>query len=90
MSYVYYPNRTLCSVLEAMRDCDKTKNYSYLLGLVEEAQMLANRMEAGLADKEDLRELGEELSRFKAERKQLLTEVKQLRQMPDKKEKSKA
>lgn len=49
------PNRTLCDVLKAMRDCHKTRNYSYLLGLVEEAQVLGNRMEAALWDQSDFK-----------------------------------
>ena len=36
-----------------MRDCHKTRNYSYLPGLVEEAQMLGNRMESALWDQSD-------------------------------------
>lgn len=48
------PNRTLCSVLHEMRECCKTSNYSYLPGLIEEAQSMGNRMEAALYDKGDL------------------------------------
>ena len=33
-------NRYLCSVLDEMRECNKSKNFSYLLGLIEEAQTL--------------------------------------------------
>lgn len=62
------PNRTICSVLEAMRDCTKTQNYSYLLGLIEEAQMLANRMESALYDKKDFKY---DLKRHKKLRKQI-------------------
>lgn len=65
------PNRTLCSVLEAMRDCDKTKNYSYLMGLIEEAQYLANRMEAALWDQKDFKYAYEKLSKIKKEIKDL-------------------
>lgn len=43
-----YGNRTLCSILENMRALDKTKNYSYLDGLIEEAQYRAERMENAL------------------------------------------
>lgn len=44
------PNRTLCDVFEAMREMHKTRNFSYLIGLIEEAQNMANRMEAALYD----------------------------------------
>ena len=37
--------RLICSILDDMRDCHKTRNYSYLPGLIEEAQYRANRME---------------------------------------------
>ena len=39
-------NRYICTVLDEMRDCVKTSNFSYLSGLIEEAQSLANRMES--------------------------------------------
>lgn len=47
-------NRTICSIFDEMRSCQKTHNYSYLGGLIEEAQSAANRMEAALYDKSDL------------------------------------
>jgi len=72
------PNRYICAVLDAIRDCDKTKNYSYLLGLVEEAQVLANRMEAALHDRKDLkydhtkhRELKAQIKKLEAKKKKL-------------------
>ena len=48
-----YPNRTMCGVLEEMRQCYKHLNFAPLPGLIEEAQTLANRMESGLGDKQD-------------------------------------
>ena len=65
------PNRTICEVLSAMRDCDKTRNYSYLLGLIEEAQNLANRMEAGLWDQKAFVEKEQEYQELKKEVKKL-------------------
>lgn len=41
-------DRTVCSVLESMRDCDKSKSYGNLLGLIEQVQEYVNRMEGGL------------------------------------------
>lgn len=38
-------NRTLCEVFENMRKCYETRNFSYLLGLIEEGQYRAERME---------------------------------------------
>lgn len=76
MSYEnsYFPNRVICSVLEEIRKCHETRNYSYLPGLIEEAQSLANRMEAGLADKKDLIAMQKERGNLKAEIKLLRKE----------------
>lgn len=48
------PNRVICDVFIEMRKCVETQNYSYLPGLIEEAQVLANRMEAALHDYGDI------------------------------------
>lgn len=47
------PPRTICDVLSEMRTCCHTLDFSYLFGLIEEAQTMANRMEAGLEKKAD-------------------------------------
>ena len=60
-------NRYICDVLEAMRKCYETRNFSYLPGLIEEAQLLADRMEAGLGDKADVRYYGKKVSALKEE-----------------------
>ena len=52
-----YLNRTLCDVFEEMRKCSETRNFSYLPGLIEEAQHMANRMEAALQDVGDIETL---------------------------------
>src|ERR1700689_2514946 len=52
-------NRTLCSVLEEMRQCYKTRNFAPLPGLIEEAQTYGNRMEAKLYDVEHYESLRE-------------------------------
>lgn len=46
--------RTVCDVLEEIRQLEKTKNYGPLLGLVEEIQSMANRMEAKLTENRDV------------------------------------
>ena len=68
-----YLNRTICDVLEEMRSCIKTMNFSYLMGLVEEIQSMGNRMEATLSDKHDFENLH-------ARKKELSKEVKLLEQ----------
>lgn len=71
-------NRTLCSILEEMRKAHETRNFSYTLGLIEEAQSAANRMEAALQDKNDLeyyrrdlRDLKKEIKKLRAEKEKL-------------------
>jgi hypothetical protein len=59
-----YPNRTLCDVLREMRSTYETRNFSSLLGLIEEAQSMGNRMEAALSDKRDIRHYTEERSKL--------------------------
>lgn len=73
-----YPNRTLCEVLSEMRACHKSRNFASLLGLVEEAQSMGNRMEAKLADKNDIEcwteqrtELHKEIKELKKIKKEL-------------------
>lgn len=61
------PNRTLCNVLQEMRTCCKTKNFSYLEGLIEEAQTLANRMEAALWDQKEFLRTQKKHKKLKAE-----------------------
>lgn len=86
----YGINRYLCSVLEDMRKCDETRNFAPLKGLIEEAQILGNRMEAGLGDKNDLLKMNEEKSKLKAEIKKLRSEVDALKsKLPKKDEKKK-
>jgi len=77
---VYYANRNrmLCDVLQDMREADKTKNYGYLLGLIEEAQYRGSRMEASLEDQRDLITLTQERQKLLKKVKRLRREVKQL------------
>lgn len=65
------PNRTICDVLAAMRECCKTANYSYLPGLIEEAQNKANRMEAALWDQDDFKRAEKRYKKLKQKIKEL-------------------
>ena len=71
-------NRYLCSVLDEMRECTKTLNFSYLLGLIEEAQTLGSRMESKLFDIKDFDRLHEEIRDLKKKKKKLENEVEAL------------
>jgi len=62
MPYTSIPNRTLCDILDNMRKCVETLNFSYMNGLIEEAQVAGSRMEAALWDQKDFKraeELGQ-------------------------------
>ena len=71
-------NRFLCDVLNEMRECVKTLNFSYLLGLIEEVQTLASRMEAKLYDIKDFERLHEEIKDLQKKKKKLEKEVVEL------------
>lgn len=77
------PNRYLCDVLEDMRKCFETLNFSPLKGLIEEAQILGNRMESGLSDKRDLKSLSEERHKLKEDYKKLKKEVEELEKLKE-------
>ena len=71
-------NRYLCSVLDEMRECTKTLNFSYLLGLIEEAQTLASRMEAKLFEIKDFERLHEDIAKLKKQKKKLEEKIEEL------------
>jgi hypothetical protein len=72
------PNRFICDVFDEMRKAHDTRNYSYLLSLIEEAQVLANRMEAGLSDKNDIKEAQKYKKELKAEIEELKAKKEKL------------
>ena len=71
------PNRLLCDVLGEMRECVKTANFSYLPGLIEEAQSLGNRMEAHLYEIKDYNRLHKDIKVLKKKKKKLEEEVEE-------------
>lgn len=73
-----YPNRTLCDVLREMRECYKTMNFGAIMGLIEEAQIMGNRMEAGLEDKNDIKHMDKKKSKMKKELRELEIEIDKL------------
>ena len=64
-------NRTLCDVLDEMRKCYETRNFSYLMGLIEEAQHMGSSMEAALYDNKDWKRSRKELKKLEEEIKKL-------------------
>jgi len=74
----YSTNRTLCDVLNEMRDCYKTHNFASLLGLIEEAQSMGNRMESAIGDTKDLVLMHEEWHELRKKIRELRKEKKSL------------
>lgn len=72
------PNRYICDVLSEMRKCYETRNFSYLLGLIEEAQTMADRMESGLRDYKDAGYNEDRIADIKKELKELKKEKRKL------------
>lgn len=71
-----YPNRTACDILSEMRTCSEYKNYAPMDSLIEEMQLVANRMEAGLGDKRDMADMLDKKSKLKQQIKELeLTKI---------------
>jgi hypothetical protein len=70
------PNRLVCNVIEEMRACSKTRNYSYMDGLIEEVQTLVNRMEGKLLDNKELDEIDESIRESKVDLKRLKQKIK--------------
>ena len=73
-------NRTLCDILEEMRKLDATKNYSALLGLIEEAQSAGNKMESKLSDIKDLATVREDAKEVEKQIKELKKELEVLKE----------
>ena len=73
----YGLNRYVCTVLEEMRKCLTTYNFSVLPSLIEEAQILVNRMEAKLHDIKDLDTLHDKIKEKKKELKDLEDKLKE-------------
>jgi len=74
-----YPNRTMCAVLDEMRACFKTHNYTPIPGLIEEIQSMGNKMEASLSDKDDVKSWSEQRSKLKQEINKLEQKVEKLK-----------
>ena len=76
MRYLSGVNRTICSVIDAIRKCHETHNYSMLMALVEEIQILAEAMEAHLWDQNSIKEYKEVIKKLKEELTALDAEIK--------------
>ena len=82
-------HRYVCSVLDEMRACNKTRNYSPLLSQIEEVQVLVNRMEAALSEKQELESWHDKKKAEKVEYERLLKKTNKLREKAGEKPKKK-
>lgn len=64
-------NRHVCDVLSDMRKCLESLNFSPMKGLIEEAQVMANRMEAALQDQKSLIDINEKYAEMRRDYKAL-------------------
>lgn len=62
-----------------MRKCAETLNFSPLMGLIEEAQIMGNRMEGALSQQKDLLKLAEAHSKARKEYNTLVAEIQKLK-----------
>ena len=67
--------RTLCDVLDAMRKCYETRNFSGINGLIEEAQDMGDRMESALQEQKGYRHYRDEKNRLKKEAKEIYIDI---------------
>jgi hypothetical protein len=65
--YRYTPNRFLCDIFTDMRKAVEMLRFDLIPGLVEEAQIYGNRMEAKLDDQNDIKQLLEDKSKLNDE-----------------------
>ena len=74
-----YLSRTICDVLKEIRTCHETRNYSYLMGLVEEAQSMSLRMEAALDSNREYRDYRKLAKEAYAEYEKIQLKLKKLK-----------
>lgn len=72
--------RYICDVFSEMRKCVETHNFSYLSGLIEEAQCLANRMEAALEIQKKHTQIHEDAKKLEKAYKEKYAEYVKLQQ----------
>jgi|SaaInlV_150m_DNA_2_1039686.scaffolds.fasta_scaffold11222_2 peptidoglycan hydrolase CwlO-like protein len=81
----FMANRYFCTVIDEMRSCYKTRNFSIVMGLLEELQSIGNRMEAKCGDindanryLDDVRNLKREIKSLKRNRDKLNRKIEKL------------
>ena len=70
-----YPTRLACDVLDEARICHKTHNYAPIPSLIEELQIMFNRMEAALQKKKAISDAEDYITKLKKQIKKLERET---------------
>jgi len=73
-----YTTRYLCDILIDLRKCYKTRNFSYMMGLLEELQYRAYRMEQAMYLSSEIEYMEKQRIRLKKEIKELREEKKEI------------
>jgi len=81
--YSFYPNRTMCDVLDAMLKMHKRYSFGELPGMVEELRYMAQRLETVIEDRRDVDKFKIMRSELKSDLKKLQAEVKQAKREKD-------
>lgn len=74
-----YSTRYLCDILKDMRAAHDTRNFSYLLGLIEELQYRAYRMENRISQMDDIETMERKRINLKIEIENLKKEKLELK-----------
>lgn len=72
------PPRYACTVLDEMRVCLKHLNLAMFPSLIEELQIIVNRMETSLGTERDIITLTKDIHNLKDARKKIKKEVEEL------------
>jgi len=82
-NYSFYPNRTMCDVLDAMLRMHEHYSFGELPGMVEELKYMAQRLESVIEDIRDIDKFKIMRSELKGELKKLQAEVEQVKRERD-------
>lgn len=72
-----YPLRAWCNIIEDLRNCFKSRNFSYMGGLLEELQYAGTKMEAALEGKNNIQDWAERRSNLNREIENLEAQIKE-------------
>lgn len=74
----FWNNRTACSVIDELKTMLKAQGYDKgpAIALIEELQIMFNKMESALSDKRDIQEINNERHKLKLKYADLVTKIR--------------